>query len=661
MSDVQTLPMTVAHTGFLLERMAKDCDPLQYLREFMQNAVEAIQRTPEQTGIVRFGVSELFYDLPDLPADKRVKLQIVDNGVGMTGEEMTRYINALSSSGGEQSHQQNFGVGAKIAAATQNPEGVLYLSWKDGIGEMVHLWRDPATGNYGLKLFDDAATGKRHHYITVDDVFKPKGIDQHGTAVILLGADDAANTMLPPPAAGIKAQTRWILPYLNKRYFELPAGIQVEAEEYSQTTDMIRNRVVKGQKHYLDDNADSQGTVPLSNATAHWWILPDDPQIRRGGEWAASGHTAALYQGELYEPTAGRTATAMVQEFGVSLAPHRVVIYVQPDIEALPTLGADTARSRLLIDGQPLPWADWASEFRAALPTEIHDLVEGLSESTVDNSARSAKITDRINEIAGQFAVTRFQPEQNGTDLAEGAVKPPAKPAAAENELKAGGGEKKKSGNSTSRLLNSFADTGAAATRKKLGVVAQPSIQWLSIADRTRAVDDDLEGRAARYLPATNQLQINADFSVFVNMEAELCAKHQNKSGAAAVVHDTVQEWYQQSLTETVMAAQAMQGTPGWAQNHIDALLSPEGLTAAALSARWLHATRAAASVGVRLGKKPKQTAEHNGVGAAETAKPSKGNGNGNTPTAAAPAAKTPALAAKPKPVRREAHNPGYG
>jgi hypothetical protein len=36
------LPMAVHNVGFLLDRLGKDCSPLQYLRELTQNAIEAV-------------------------------------------------------------------------------------------------------------------------------------------------------------------------------------------------------------------------------------------------------------------------------------------------------------------------------------------------------------------------------------------------------------------------------------------------------------------------------------------------------------------------------------------------------------------------------------------------------------------------------------------
>ena len=40
----KTMKMKVDNTGFLVDRLAKDCAPLQYIRELTQNAIEAIGR-----------------------------------------------------------------------------------------------------------------------------------------------------------------------------------------------------------------------------------------------------------------------------------------------------------------------------------------------------------------------------------------------------------------------------------------------------------------------------------------------------------------------------------------------------------------------------------------------------------------------------------------
>ena len=108
------LPMTVDKVGFLLDRLGRTVRHSRYLRELTQNAIESIQRTGEP-GQITWDVDWTLYDC-GLP----MKLCVIDTGDGMTGGEMIRFINQLSSSGSKQSIIGNFGVGAKIAAATRN-------------------------------------------------------------------------------------------------------------------------------------------------------------------------------------------------------------------------------------------------------------------------------------------------------------------------------------------------------------------------------------------------------------------------------------------------------------------------------------------------------------------------------------------------------------
>jgi hypothetical protein len=105
----------------------------------------------------------------------------------------------------------------------------------------------------------------------------------------------------------------------------------------------------------------------------HWWILDDDHRARRrqAGVWASTGHVAALFEDELYDllPQT-RGGYGRLQDFGVRFGYERVVLYVQPQVDA-PRLQANTARSRLLLDHEPLPWTRWGEQFAAAMPGQI--------------------------------------------------------------------------------------------------------------------------------------------------------------------------------------------------------------------------------------------------------------------------------------------------
>jgi hypothetical protein len=62
-----------------------------------------------------------------------------------------------------------------------------------------------------------------------------------------------------------------------------------------------------------------------------------------------------------------------LQGFGVIFGTDRVVIYVEPLSEKVT---ANTARTQLQIEGEVLPWAHWAGQFRENMPEEISQLQE---------------------------------------------------------------------------------------------------------------------------------------------------------------------------------------------------------------------------------------------------------------------------------------------
>ena len=407
-SRPSTTPLEVKNTAFLLDRLGEDCHPLQFLRELTQNGIEAVSRA-DGAGEIRWDVEWNHFD-----AEGVYKLCVADNGVGMTGDEMVEYINHLSSSSGVQSTEGNYGVGAKIAAATRNREGLIYLSWKDGVGVMVHLWRDPGSGTYGLKQIE-RADGTFGEWGPVADEVKPRLIDEHGTVVVLLGNEESEDTMKAPP--GARSPSRWIGRYLNTRYFRFPDGIQVKAREgwenpESDTDRNVMRRVI-GQEAYLADHCESRGTVSLQGAKAHWWILKKEKATgQQSGTLASNGHVAALYQDELYEFQDRRQGTARLQQFGVILGASRVVIYVEP-LRDERRLTTTTARTNLLIEREPLPWSEWAAEFRENLPDQIKQMIEDLAAGSTAQDHRKA-IRERLKQLEELFRLSRYRPSASG-------------------------------------------------------------------------------------------------------------------------------------------------------------------------------------------------------------------------------------------------------
>jgi len=588
-----TLPMTVENMTFMLDRLGQDCAPLQFIRELTQNAIEGIKTLPDKSG-------EIVWDLDwnqHLLAGS-FKLAVIDTGIGMTGEEMVKYINKLSSSMHKQSATGNFGVGAKIAAATRNHAGLLYLSWKDGIGYMTHVWRNPDSQVYGLRRFD-LPDGTAQYWGYLDDAVKPPQIKNHGMMVVLLGNDVDENTMQPP--SGTPMPSRWILRYLNTRYFRFPKGITVKAREgweLPQGDSHNFLRTVSGQKAWLDENSGTKGTVRLQDAKAHWWIIKPDID-QNSGHVAGTGHAAALYQDELYEMSTGRSGVTRLQSFGVIFGHSRVVIYVEPD-NGDGRVTANTARTSLMVNGETLPWLDWAAEFREKLPAEIKQLMEDVTADSPSPDHRQS-IRDRLKQIRDLFTLSRYRPVRDGKvniedeSFTAGGVPRRNGRDQSGTSTSSGGGRGGRAGDIYGLFLSAKGTPGEEFHFEQF-----PEPEWVSVANGKRT-PPDLEDRAAKYLPQLNKLLINADFRVFTDMVDRWCARYSHAPGSRATVEQVVQEWFEQAIVEAVMGAQSLRGSAQWTVEDFDRILSEESLTAVVLP-RYHIDNNVKRALGAKLG-----------------------------------------------------------
>jgi hypothetical protein len=591
-SHEPTKEMDVANMTFMIDRLGADCGPLQYIRELTQNAIAAALARPERSGEIIWDVDWNRYTLT-----KRYKLCIIDTGIGMTGEEMAQYINRLSSSVHQQSTSGNFGVGAKIAAVPRNHAGLIYLSWKDEAGSMIHLWRNPESNVYGLRGIE-APDGLTGYWAAVEDTIKPTQIKDHGTMVVLLGNDVDANTMLPPE--GTPMPSRWVLRYLNTRYFRFPEGVTVKAREgWELPAGDSHNflRTVTGQEFWLEENAEAKGTLRVSNATVRWWILrPDIDQ--NSGHLAGGGHVAALYQDELYEMTTGRAGVARLQAFGVIFGHNRVILYVEPDNGASSELTTNTARTQLMIAGQPLPWTDWAAEFRENLPPEIVALIEQAGASSEATDHRQA-IRDRLKQIKDLFKVSRYRPAPEGNltvdDEVVTAGGKPRESASERTGTSPSGGRGGRAGDIYSLFLAAKGTPG-----EEFALNRDPDRKWIEVAAGTR-VPPDLEDRAAKYLPQQNLLLINGDFRVFTDMIDRWCERYSHVPAARTVVSQVVREWFEQQLVEAILGSLTIRSSRQWTVDEVERLWSEEALTAVVLP-RWHVDVAIRRALGAKLG-----------------------------------------------------------
>jgi hypothetical protein len=573
------LPMSVQNIGFLLDRLGQDCHPLQYLRELTQNSIEAILRSGSP-GEVIWDLDWTLFDL-----DGVRKLCVIDNGDGMTGKEMVRFINQLSSSLTIQSFSGNYGVGAKIAAATRNPAGVVYLSWKHGDGSMIHMYRNRDLGQYGLKQWEHQ-DGSYAHFLPLEDDVRPEIVQEHGTKVVLWGVSDDENTMQAPPS--VPSPSRWISKYLNTRYFRFPEGVTVKAREGWEypRSDKDRNylRTLVGQETYLKQHSVASGKVELADATAFWWILKDEPAItNNSGYIESAGHVAALHQDELYEVANARAGMSRLQQFGVTFGYRYAVIYVRPKSTEAKPVTTNTARTSLLVRNEPLPWAEWAAEFREKLPDEIAELVSSKAAAAA-NTDHGKSIRDRLKDIMGLFKLSRYRPSSDGDYLIDSERLVRGGRTSGQTRTQNSKSDTSRSSGGGGSGGNAYAvfEKADGTPGKKVKPDPFPTVTWVSVKDGTREYPD-IEDRAAKYLAEQNLLLVNSDFRVFADMITFFVKECGDAGGIADLARDAVRGWFEQALVETVIGVQGLANSKEWSQNDVQSALTEEALTAAVM------------------------------------------------------------------------------
>jgi hypothetical protein len=587
--DLPIVPIGVKSAPFTLNLFARDCPPLQFLREFTRNGVEAIEAyraaiDHDYRGEVIWTFDRNLYELTG-----QTKLACIDTGIGMSAQELPGYINELAASGKSQGLADNYGIGAKVSAAPGNPRGVIYCTWRDGAGSMVELGRDEY-GVWGMRQHR-LADGSVVAVVPLEDAARPPelgGLD-HGTMVVFLGESDEHDTTHVPSEA--ENGEKWIAKALNQRFYILPECVEVKARETKAIDESEYLRTVRGQRYFLDQHSIAAGTVQVTGAKVHWRILDANHKERakQASVWASTGHRAALFQDELFElATAARGGYRRVQEFGIRFGYERVVLYVEPET-ADRQVTADTARTRVLIDGQPLPWESCADEFEANMPRELRRFQEEIASGSSAKD-HTAAIRERLNTLRELFKIPRYRPHPEGTEELD---QPNAggKPVKREEEPQTTGGSSGGRGGRTGNVYALFEKRGGdSGERAASDTLPEIEPAWVTVKDGTRTAPH-LEDRAARYDQRHNRLEINADFRGYRDMVNRWIGRYPGVPGAPAVIEDTVAQWWEQALTETVLGVLALGGSQYWNERVISEGLSEVALTAAVMQRYHLDAT----------------------------------------------------------------------
>jgi hypothetical protein len=448
------LPMETTGTQHLVDRTYRESGPYQWARETYMNALEAGATR------VEFGIEW------QAVANKGVyRRMIADNGSGMDGEQLVEFFNTYGGGGKPIGGlHENFGVGAKTSLLPWNTYGVVVVSWVNGDPSMIWIYRNPETGEYGLKVERavDQETGEMSLeavYAPYDDedhgcdweAIKPDWIDDRGTVIVLLGHGPADDTITGDPNRDDEGEIKGLSVYLNRRIWEIPSDVALYVDEL-RTSDRAQwpsseavahgpepkagpdrrtnTRRILGAKYFIEyprvdyklGKLEAKGSETLADGTEVEWFLWSGKRPQVHSYAAKPGYIAALYKNELYNVTAHHST---YRSFGIveQSVRQNVWLIVKPPVLGHGKHGVypRNDRNALLLKGGPnaggdLPLNDWAGEFADEhMPEAIRSAITAArtgTGGTLDDTLWRQRLAERFG---ARWRIVKLRVRKNGT------------------------------------------------------------------------------------------------------------------------------------------------------------------------------------------------------------------------------------------------------
>lgn len=445
--------MKVKITGAsnFINRMFEAAGSFQWAREFLKNSVEAGATR------VEFGI-----EWQAVVKKNVYRRTVADNGTGMSRQELLKFFSTLGEGGKPIGGlHENFGVGAKIASLPWNPNGVVVISYKDGIGSLIWMVLDQETEDYELVEFqgfgDEGKKATVAKSVSVDptglvvdginwDQVVPEWARQHGTTIVLLGSDDTPDTVLGDPGSN-ERDIKGLSTYLNTRFWDLSKfDIKVmelrsqqkhqwpRGPEEQDDSRRYNGRQVYGAKHYLVNIEAPKGKLQASDSLqlqdgrvkADWYLWEGErPAIHSYAQ--KNGYIAIRYGDELFEVTNhkvdfrhfGVVEGKVQQQLTIILEPNRY----EPDTEHRWGVHPDQSRNRLIftspsVRGVGIPLADWGLDFASNIPDAILKAIQqarGETSGSIEDEEYRKRLQDKFGSRWTFHRFVKARPYEQAT------------------------------------------------------------------------------------------------------------------------------------------------------------------------------------------------------------------------------------------------------
>jgi hypothetical protein len=389
------------------------------------------------------------------------KLRIVDNGCGMTPDELLKYINKYnSSSKRSKGRHDNFGIGIKATAANFNRYGLVFVSWSaGGDGHMIWLCYNEQYQQFGVRHIDIYEMDDDGELITVpkqvvsleelkasypngfegiewwncNRVTKHRRVKGQGTMVYFLGNSRDQDTWAID-SRGSSLSNRAYVYYLGARYWDTQ-GMRIVTSLNYKEKEAHYNTLTIGSMHQTIGFLKYKSVARVKcgrGFQVHVFIrdnplsdkdIDNYPRIQRSKH--TNGFMAIKYNNELYNHEWGKIAMRKWGIIADEVMGQVKLIVIPPVYDpktgygVFPNEGRDTLLienpNRVDIENKYIDLERIREEFIDNHPQELTDLI---NEALAKKTAKSHDGHEVLKKYGHLFKLHKAKGKEDAPDCA---------------------------------------------------------------------------------------------------------------------------------------------------------------------------------------------------------------------------------------------------
>ncbi|WP_419758047.1 ATP-binding protein [Acidisoma sp.] len=552
MSDSSVIaPLKVANEAFLVSSMIERCPKTMMIRELVMNGLEAAAHAlPGQRKVV---ISARMHE-------GARKLCIWNTGPGLNAAELLQITDLASSLRKQNSLDQNFGMGAKVASLPSNRHGLRFRSCVKGrVSEVMMGYRE---GTYGrLRIGPERMEVADATEACIADGDYDLALDW--TEVLLGGNSADQDTVAAPYGATLKAEPDWMDAYLENRFFRLPCGVSLTLmpEIWGGTAP----RTMIG----LDDRRDEFGrtetrTTP-SGVKIHYYYDPaegENTKSAKGAIATTASRSAIVYRDELYDVRTGHGWLQDAPIFGIPFGARYISVFVELPHDYL--VWPEAYRQFLRFRGndqRQVHLTEFSALVRSYMPAWLAEIIRSFGPG-------QANYLDEIgDELKALLASLGVRP--TAQTPVPGAPERPA-PTTEVNRKPAG------------IQADQQPPPQAPPPKPKPPVFERPP-EIIGLRTPEQIQERALEGRAAKFYPQSHQIFINLAYPAVLQMADALLAEGEAPPGGigeeARRVATQTAEWALTKRISRAVVYTLSKKAIGWRPEEVSRSQSTESLS----------------------------------------------------------------------------------